>query len=160
MSATLSAHIRKESLVNLAINLLINGGLAYWLLHEHPELLAWGEHGYGPDLLITGFLLAAIISVIFIAMHRRKRVKGELPGLSVAEQGWVRHLPGNPWVAGVVFGLIGLLIAAPLLLGLLWLSGVQALSPLHYALIKGIWAGVFAALVVPPAIRLGLRQPA
>lgn len=156
MSTSLSAHIRKETLVNL----VINGGLAYWLLHKHPELLAWGENGYGPDLLITGFLLAAIISAIFIAMHRRKRAKGDLEGLAGAEQGWVRHMPANTWLAAGVFGLIGLLVAAPLLLAILWVLGIESLVPLHYAMIKGLWAGLLAALLVPPAIRLGLRQPA
>ena len=30
-------------------------------------------------------------------------------------------------------------------------------SPLAYAVFKGVWAGILAALVIPPAIKLGLR---
>ncbi len=158
MSSSLAAHIRRESLSNLVINLLINGGLAYWLLHEHPAIFAWGENGYGPDLLLTGFLLSFIISAIFIWMHRAKRAKGVWPGLNSDEQGWARHLPTNTWLAAVCFGVIGLTVAAPVLLAVLWLAQIQSLTPLQYALLKGIWAGVLAALLVPAAIRLGLRQ--
>ena len=41
--------------------------------------------------------------------------------------------------------------------GVLVLLPVPPFEPLAYALFKGVWAGILAALVVPPAIRIGLR---
>lgn len=159
MSEHIQQHIRKETRINIIINVALNGGLAWWLLHDKGPLAPWGEHGYGPDLLITGFLLSGIVAAIMIALHRRKLSKGYLPALVLADNHWLNQMPRNLWLSALAFGLAGALLAAPLLLATLYLLGVTTLSPLSYALIKGLWAGALAAAVVGSAIRLGL-QPA
>ncbi len=55
-------------------------------------------------------------------------------------------------------GVLGAAIAAPALLAVLTLLGIDSLQPLHYAVIKGVWAGVLAGIVVPIAINQGLRK--
>jgi hypothetical protein len=55
---------------------------------------------------------------------------------------------------------LGTLIAAPLLIVLLQLTGFKNLAPLPYALIKGAWAGVWAAILAILCIRAAVRpQP-
>jgi hypothetical protein len=159
MTEQIQKHIRKETGINIVINVLLNGALAWWLLHDKGPLPVWGEHGFGPDLLITGFLLSGIIAAIMIAMHRRKLNKGDLPALVLADNHWLNRMPRNLWLSALAFGLAGALLAAPLLLAVLYLFGFTTLTPLSYALIKGVWAGALAAAVVGGAIRLGL-QPA
>jgi hypothetical protein len=58
-----------------------------------------------------------------------------------------------------VFGLLGTLLSALLLAAMLVLQ-VPPLSPATYAVMKGIGAGILAALIVPPAILVGLRKAA
>lgn len=157
MSEHIQKHIRKETWINIIINVLLNGGLAWWLLHDKGLLSPWGEHGYGPDLVITGFLLSGIIAAIMIALHRRKLNRGDLPALVLADNHWLNRMPRNLWLSALAFGLAGALVAAPMLLAALYLLGLTALSPLSYALIKGLWAGALAAAVVGGAIRLGLQ---
>ena len=152
-------HIRSETKQNLVINLVLNAAIAYATLHSLTEISTWGEHGYGKDLIFTGFLLCSILGGIFIGLFRHKQNKKQViptgkEGLSLA---WL--LPYSPWLAAPWMGILGALIAAPLLLGTLALFGVETLTPVAYATIKGIWAGVLAATVVPVAIFQGLRAP-
>ena len=157
---TVQEHIHKETRNNIVINLLLNAGIAYATLHSLTEVSTWGEHGYSKDLIITGFLLSTILGGIFIGLFRRKRNRKEIvpmggEGLKLA---WL--LPYSPWLAAPWMGILGAAIAAPLLLGMLALLDVSHLSPLTYAAIKGIWSAALAAIVVPIAIRQGLRcQP-
>jgi hypothetical protein len=37
---------------------------------------------------------------------------------------------------------------------------VQQVEPLHYALFKGVWAGLMAAVLVVPMVLVALRPPA
>ena len=123
MNATLKSHIRMQSRLNFIINLVLNGAIAWFLLKDKPALSAWGEHGYGADLMITGFLLASLVALFAIKGHRSKLAKGQHEAVPPAELG------------------------APL----------PPFSPPAYAVFKGVWAGILAALVIPPAIKLGLR---
>jgi quinol-cytochrome oxidoreductase complex cytochrome b subunit len=163
MHQELRSHIRSSAVTNFVANLIINGLLAWWTLRGQTSLTAWGDGAdgaYGPDLLITGFLLAAIVSAIMMALHRRKLARGELAPVALDPLGWVRLFPrGSLWLACGVFGLLGTLLSALLLAAMLVLQ-VPPLSPAIYAVIKAVGAGILAALIVPPAILVGLREAA
>jgi hypothetical protein len=152
-------YVRQQALLNLVVNFVLNGAIAWWLLHEQEQISAWGDHAYGSDLLITGFLLSSILAVIVLKIHHRKRDGGLLP-TEPSDSPWLNRLPHNPWTAALVLGVLGTLIAAPMLIALLQLTGFETLAPLPYALIKGVWAGVWAAILVILCIRSALRpQP-
>jgi hypothetical protein len=156
---SVSEHISSETKKNIVINLVLNAAIAYATLRSLTELSTWGEHGYGKDLIITGFILSTILGGIFIALFRHKKNKEQVipvgnEGLSLA---WL--LPYSPWLAAPWMGILGAAIAAPALLGVLALLGVDTLTPVSYSIIKGVWAGALAAIVVPIAIRQGLREP-
>ena len=76
----LNQHIRKETLTNFVINLVLNAGIAYALFRGVEQIGPWGEQGYVMDLMITGLLLSAILGGIFIGMSRRKRTARLVPG--------------------------------------------------------------------------------
>ncbi len=157
MNASLQSHIRTQSRHNFVINLVLNGAIAWFLLKDKPALTAWGEHGYGADLMITGFLLAALVAVFAMKGHRSKLAKGQHEAVPAAALGALaRVATRNDWSNSLLFGLAGALIGAGTV-GMLMLLPLPPFSPLAYALFKGVWAGVLAALVIPPAIKLGLR---
>lgn len=156
--AEITAAIHKETRNNIVINLVLNAVIAYALLRGHAYLPVWGENSYGQDLIIGGFLLSTILAAIFIGLFRHRRNKGTLipeghEGKSLA---WL--VPYNPWLAAPWLGVLGAAIAAPLLIGLLMLLGLDTLSPTLYAAIKGVWAGALAGVIVPIAITQGLRS--
>ena len=155
--SSLKQHIRKDTITNFVINLVLNAGIAYALFRQTEQIGPWGEKGYVMDLLITGFLLSAILGGIFIAMSRRKRDKGEFElsgneGLALA---WL--IPYNAVLAALWLGILGMTLATPHLLGVMFLFELHTVTPLCYALIKGVWAGVLAAVLVPIAILQGVR---
>lgn len=151
---SLAEHIRAEAIKNFFINVIINAGIAYALLGDQEQLTAWGEHGYGPDALLTAALLTGILSGIFIPMYRAKLRRGEWPQI---DNFMGKFLPYSAWLCAPLLGLIAVLTAAPLLVLLLKALGLAQLSGLHYAVIKGLWAGALSAIVVPVAIHQGLR---
>lgn len=157
MNDVLDDHIRTQSRLNFAINLVLNGVIAWLLVKDKPALTPWGEHGYGADLVITGFLLAALVAVFTIKVHRAKLARGEHePVPSAALGALARVATGSDWGNSALFGLAGALIAAGTV-AMLMLLPLPPFSPLAYAAFKGVWCGILAALVMPPAIRLGLR---
>lgn len=157
MDEALRQHIRKQAWHNFAVNLVLNGLIAWMLLRGRPAFGAWGEHGYGPDMMATGFILAALVGVIVIKIHRAKRLKGEFENLPDAALGVLASVARRgDWGNALLFGLAGALLSAGFV-GMLMLLPLPPFEPQTYAVVKGVWAGVLAALVVPPAIKLGLR---
>lgn len=157
MNHSLQSHIRTQARHNFVINLVLNGAIAWFLLRDKPALTAWGEHGYGADLMITGFLLAALVAVFTMKIHRAKLAKGEHEPVPAAALGTLsRVATRNDWSNSLLFGLAGALLGAGTV-GMLMLLPLPPFSPLAYAVFKGVWAGILAALVIPPAIKLGLR---
>ena len=157
MNDTLKSHIRTQSRLNFIINLVLNGAIAWFLLKDKPALSAWGEHGYGADLMITGFLLASLVALFAIKGHRSKLAKGQHEAVPPAELGALsRVATRNDWSNSLLFGLAGALLGAGTV-GMLMLLPLPPFSPPAYAVFKGVWAGIRAALVIPPAIKLGLR---
>jgi hypothetical protein len=157
VSKALEVHIRAQARNNFAINFVLNALIAWFLLKDKPALAAWGEHGYGPDMMITGFLLATLVAVFSIKIHRAKLAKGEHEALPSTELGALARVARlGDWSNSMLFGLSGALLSAGMV-GVLMLLPLPPFEPLAYAVFKGVWTGVLAALVVPPAIKLGLR---
>lgn len=157
MNNDLNSHIRAQSRNNFLINLVLNGLIAWLLLKDLPAFGAVGEHGYGVDLVITGFLLAGLVAAFTMMIHRGQLLKGKHQAIPPQALGAIaRAAPQNHWLNSLLFGIGGALLAAATV-GVLMLLSVPPFEPLAYALFKGVWAGILAALVVPPAIRIGLR---
>jgi hypothetical protein len=107
--------------------------------------------------MITGFLLASLVALFAIKGHRSKLAKGQHEAVPPAELGALaRVATGNDWSNSLLFGLAGALLGAGTV-GMLMLLPLPPFSPPAYAVFKGVWAGILAALVIPPAIKLGLR---
>jgi hypothetical protein len=148
-------YIRHSATVNFVLNLLINAALGWWLLREHQALTPFGAAAYGPDLLITGFLLSLIVATIVIETHRRKAARGDMKPVALAAGGWLDAASRRGRLAnGTAFGVLGTLVSvAPLTL---LMATTASLSVPVYAGIKGVWAGLLAAAIVAPATAIGL----
>jgi hypothetical protein len=164
MSVTARRHLQHEALVGGVSNTLFNGLIAWWLLSGGPALAWWGQHSFGIDILATAFLLPFIVALIVIPLQRRKLSRGKLQAIDLGPdsqlQGWVDRLPFSVWGNALLFGLIGLCLVAPLTLAGFHLLGVSQVPPAHYAMFKGVWAGLVAALLVIPMSMSALRAAA
>lgn len=149
----LNRHLRKEMVTNFAINLVINGAIAWFAFGASQRVPMWGEHGYGADLAITAFFLCWIIGAIFVAMHRSKVRKGKFAPLAITVPAW---LPRNALLFGLLLGIFALLTVFPITVGVLWVFGLSNIDLLAFSIFKGAWAGVLACIVIPPSVIFGM----
>ncbi|CAA0094787.1 Uncharacterised protein [Halioglobus japonicus] len=163
IAATANHHIRHEILVCGISNAIFNGLSAWFLIKNGPGLRWEGEHSFAVDVIATGLLLPLIVAFIVIPLQRSKLNKGQLQAIDLGERSLMQSIsnlfPASTARSAGLFGLIGLLIIAPLTLAGFYLLGVAYVSPLQYAIFKGLWAGVIAAVLVVPMVLIALRKP-
>ena len=154
-------HLKHEVLVGGISNAIFNGLIA-WLLMRNGPALAWGgEHSFAVDVVATALLLPLIVALIVIPLQRSKLRKGGLQSIDLGRKSPVQlfadRFPYTTPSSAVLFGLLGLAVIAPLtLLGFL-LAGIEQVPPLYYAIFKGAWAGLMAAVLVVPMVLVALR---
>jgi len=156
-------HLRHEVLVGGISNAVFNGLIAWLLLKSGPALRWGGEHSFAVDLLATGLLLPFIVALIVIPLQRGKLNKGKLQpidlGPSSPIQSVANRLPARTLNSAVLFGLFGMCVMAPITLLGFYLAGIEQVAPVSYAIFKGIWAGLMAAVLVVPMVLVALRVP-
>ena len=157
MPATLKSHVRRQTIENVVTNTVFNGALGWWMMKDSAPLTAFGWSGYALDFLITGFLMAGLVALAMIKLHQVQLSHGDHQPVPLSAMGMVARIPAdNIWLCSGLFGLAGLLLSA-IVVGACVLLELPPFDPALYALMKGVWTGVLAALVVPPAILIGLR---
>jgi hypothetical protein len=163
-AATGRAHIRNEVIGSGVSNCIFNGLIAWFLLRSSAALHWGGQHSFAVDVIATGLLLPLIVALIVIPLQRSKLSKGTLAPIHLGAGSTVQSLadrfPASTFKSAVLFGLIGMLLIAPLTLAGFYLLGINEISPAHYAIFKGIWAGIIAAVLVVPMVLIALRAPA
>ncbi|MEH6588017.1 MAG: hypothetical protein V7720_15770 [Halioglobus sp.] len=163
MSVTTKDHLRHEALVGGISNTFFNGIIAWLLLRSGPALQWGGEHSFVVDIIATALLLPLIVALIVIPLQRSKVKKGKLHTMSLqsssAIQRFANRFPYSTGKSAPLFGLAGMLVIAPLTLLGFYLLGISAVTPLHYAIFKGLWAGGMAAVMVLPMVLVALRDP-
>lgn len=157
------SHLKREVLVGGISNAFFNGVIAWLLLRGGPALAWGGEHSFAVDISATALLLPFIVALIVIPLQKSKLRKGKLQPMRLASpsimQSLADRLPASTFGSATVFGLVGLLVIAPLTLLGFQLFGVQQVSPAVYALFKGCWAGAMAGVLVVPMVLHALRGP-
>lgn len=157
----ISDYIKKETTINAISNTLFNGVIA-WLLLRGGDALQWGgEHSFVIDIIATAFILPFIVALIVIPIQRKKIRQDKLPAVQLDTQRLLQRLlkdlPNSTFVNAILFGLAGVLLFAPLSLFSFWVLAIEQIQPNNYAVFKGIWAGLIAAVLVGPMILVGLR---
>ena len=155
-------HLKHEVLVGGISNMFFNGLIAWLLLKGGPEQTWGGSHSFTIDVIATAFILPFIVALIVIPLQKSKLAKGKLLPIKLGEsstlQGLVNRLPSSTFLNALIFGLVGMCFIAPITLLGFYLLGVTAVAPLHYAIFKGIWAGLMAGLLVIPMVLCALRE--
>ncbi|MEZ5501882.1 MAG: hypothetical protein R3E50_04200 [Halioglobus sp.] len=162
-SAADISHLRHEVMVAGISNACFNGFFAWLLMKDGPALRWDGEHSFVVDIIATGLLLPLIVALIVIPLQRSKLRKGRLAPIDLGNTSLIQALanrfPAATFRSAMLFGLIGLVVAAPLTLFVFQLVGVQQASVVNYAIFKGLWTGLLAAVLVIPMVLIALRKP-
>jgi len=161
-SATANAHIRHEVLSAGISNALFNGLIAWLLLRNSPALRWGGEHSFAADVIVTSLLLPLIVALIVIPLQRGKLQKGALAPIDLGHASFMQSLanrfPAGALKSATLFGLVGLLLIAPLTLAGFYLLGIEEISPGRYTVFKAAWTGLIAAVLVVPMVLIALRK--
>lgn len=162
MTVQAKDHLKHEVLVTGITNTFFNGLIA-WLLLKGGTALTWtGDKNFVVDIVATAFILPFIVALIVIPMHKRKLAKGTLQPMDFGEnsslQRLFNRLPVSTLGNAVCFGIVGMCVAAPLPLAGFYLGGIEQIPPVTYAMFKGVWAGVMAAVLVIPMVMSALRK--
>ena len=164
MTTDAKKHLKHEVLVGGISNTIFNGLIAWLLLKSGPALAWGGEHSFVVDVVATALLLPFIVALIVIPLQRSKLYKGKLQpitlGADSAVQALADRFPASTFKSALLFGLLGMCVIAPLTLLGFYLVGVEQVSPVNYAIFKGLWAGLMAAVLVIPMVLCALRGPA
>ena len=158
------SHLAHEVLVGGVSNTVFNGLIAWLMLRGGPPMVWSGAHSFAADIAATALLLPLIVALIVIPLQRKKLHAGKLQPIDLGPgsplQALADRFPASTPLSALLFGLLGLVVIAPLTLLGFYLLGVQQVEPLHYALFKGVWAGLMAAVLVVPMVLCALRPPA
>lgn len=158
------SHLVHEVLVGGVSNTVFNGLIAWLMLKNGPPMVWSGPHSFAVDIAATALLLPLIVALIVIPLQRKKLRAGKLQPIDLGPDSPVQALadrfPASTPRSALMFGLLGLVVIAPITLLGFYLLGVQQVEPLHYALFKGVWAGLMAAVLVVPMVLCALRAPA
>lgn len=161
MADSAHTHLKHEVLVGGISNTVFNGLIAWLLLRSGPDL---GFGNIAGDVIATALLLPFIVALIVIPLQRGKMNKGALQPINLGAgsrmQAFADRFPGTTFKAALLFGLTGMLLIAPLTLLGFYLLGIEQVTPVNYAIFKGIWAGAMAGLLVIPMVLTALRAPA
>jgi len=153
MDDVLRAHVRRETAVNIAVNIVI-APLLYVVMHEGADgLPAWGKDSLFVELVTQAASVAAFGSAIPSYVTWRKARSGGLP------------LPGPLPAPGRIIRFAVLLACAAMVLvgivgtGVFMLAETARIDLPTVLAAKALLGGVLAAAVTPPALRhaLGAR---
>ena len=156
-------YLHHSATTNGLANALANGLICWWLIKDKGLVTWWGASNFGGDLLATGFVLPFIVTLIVIPVQRGKVRKGKVT--AVAQDALPRALKRDSRPCPPRFFSNRLFLVssdarqllAPTLLALFAL-GVNSFEPAHYAIFKGLWAGLLAFIIVYPMITIGVSH--
>ncbi len=157
-------YLTREVTTNGLSNAFFNGLACWYLIKDKGDMIWWGAHSFGVDILATAFILPWIVALIIIPLQKVKLRKQKTFTWDVnnhPDHGMyflAKRFPEKLWLNAILFGLIGMLFFAPTLLLLIFFSGAEVFTAGEYAIFKGIWAGALAALLTTPMILVGLRS--
>ena len=150
LSSTLERYLLSQQIIAPAlINVVLNGLISWLVLRSAESIRYWEPSPIGPDLLLSGFLLPFITSMISSPLIARKVRAGGLERIPVAEFGPATWHRRSVLFRSLFLGALGvLLFALPtvLVLPLIW---PEPLSLRGFVVFKALWSATLAVLVCP-----------
>ncbi|CAH0991331.1 hypothetical protein SIN8267_01434 [Sinobacterium norvegicum] len=160
MSHSVKSHITREVITNGVTNSFFNGVIAWMLLKEIETITLWQEHSIAIDMAATAAILLFILTVIIIPLNRSKLRKGKIIAAEWNPASRLHRIlmrfPQKLWQQGLMFALCGIVLVAPISVLPFMLTGITEMTGSQYAIVKGVWAGLMAAIMVIPMIILAL----
>lgn len=141
--------IVEQCAIPFAINVVLNGVIAFLLFRSAEAIPLWGESSAGIDLIVTAlvlpFLSCLIVSRIIVGQVRNGKVP-PLPPQQIPQSGWSHR---SPSARGLLLGTMAILLSAVPLVAALSLADTASFEPAGFIGFKAGWAGLLAATSTP-----------
>jgi membrane-bound metal-dependent hydrolase YbcI (DUF457 family) len=137
----LRSYLHRQQTICAAINLLLNPALGY-LMNRGMRPVA--PLDAATDAAVTCLVMGLLIGVL-VAPDARRFIRAAR--LASGKRGALDRLPAAGWALGLVIGVCGAAIIAPLAYGLPWLAQLEATPFALFIVTKALWTAAFGALV-------------
>ncbi len=164
MTHDVVTHIRNEMITTGVSNAIFNGLFAVSLSKGAEAIAFWGlPESIALDITATSIILLFIVALILIPLNHSKVRKGKVEAFQwdnnkTLHRCWQR-LPKGLVARAFCFAALGLTVVTPVSCSYYLILGVESMTSQDYAVTKGLWAGIMAAIMCVPMIQLGLSDP-
>jgi hypothetical protein len=133
------------------LNFFINAAIAMAMFYSIPLIPLWGMQSIMADFLGTIFILSFITSCIVTPMTHKTVATEKLPASTWrrGSHSLLGRLPSKNLPRAAAFGLVFLLVFAPVVIVAVYASDIRELAFREFIIFKGVYAAVLAAIVTP-----------
>ena len=142
-----------QLIISVFINLTLNAGIAILLFRGINPVPLWGNPGIALDTLATAFLLPWLTVLIVAPFARAEMRKGTIERfrkeLGRVRSSYLRYMPVGIVAQSMTIGIGITVIAAPVLVGILYAVGVSEMSYHAFIAYKTVFATILTFPVSP-----------
>jgi hypothetical protein len=141
----------EQGLGAAVVNFVIDGAIGWLLFRGVDPVPFWGDPSIAADTIGTSFILAFLTTMIVTTLARSRVRGGVLTTITAARlrPRLLASLPRNTFLRALVLGATCAATAAPLMLLVLHLVGVDAMPHGAFLLFNASYAAVLGGLVTP-----------
>jgi len=148
-----SKFLAVQLVIGAFINLSLNASIAIFLFRGINPVPLWGNPGIALDTLATAFLLPWLTVLIVAPFARAEIRKGTIErfkeDLVRFRSSYLRHMPVGILAQSMILGIGTTVIAAPVLVGILYTMGVSEMSFHTFIAYKSAFATLLTFPVSP-----------
>ena len=133
------------------INVVVCTSFAWFFYGDYSFIPFWHPQGIAVDALIALFLIPSLTCLIGTPLIKLVIVHGTLSPLTWrrADHRWLGRLPESLPRRSLAFGLLGVIIGGPILLGAMAATGYPGLWLSYFLVFKGAYSALVAMIVAP-----------
>ena len=139
----------EQCAIPTAINLLVNGLIA-WLINRSVETIPiWGGGSVTLDLLTTSFLLPFIVCLAVSPSVNKKVKSKKLSPLTASQLPIFHWYKRSLWLRALFVGLLGVIFAGIPVVWSLSIAQAQPIPMMSFVVFKAFWAAAIASVIIP-----------
>jgi hypothetical protein len=152
-------YVQTETRISIVLSIVLSLVFAWLVFPKTGAIPFGGMGGIAFDLLPTTFMIVLMTTVALSLLTRARKKKGSIASLDLqsVEQGRsakvARRLPGHFLLRAILLAVGACAIFLPLMIGVLYVLGVEQMAFWPFMLFKAVY-GAFLAALFTPAILL------
>lgn len=153
--------VLEQGIGSAVFNFLLNGAIAWLLFRALGTVPLWGQQSIAGDTIATCFFLPFLTTLIVTPLARNRVRDGSVAALpwTRATHPRLRWLPSGTVQRGLVLGIAGAVVIAPVSVIVLRWAGVQDLPFWRFVWFKAAFAAVLALIVTPVISIWAIAEP-